>query len=188
MGYLGEKVKTMNGSNCITKRWKLNGSDRKIQTPAGRRILDILREDFGLPGTKEGCGEGECGACTILLDGAPVVSCLLTAGQIPDGAAIETIEGVVATPEGAVLQQAYVDAGAVQCGFCIPGMILSSYALLKRNPAPTEREIRVALAGNLCRCTGYVKIVEAVQLAARRLRGDDSPLEQAISVRKGVQP
>ena len=134
-------------------------------------MLDILREDWGLTGTKEGCGEGECGACTVLLDGEPVAACLLTAGQVADGADIMTIEGASETELGRVLQQAYVEAGAVQCGFCIPGMILSSWALLKRKARPTEEDVRVALAGNLCRCTGYVKIVEAVMLAAERWNG-----------------
>lgn len=158
-------------SEQILRKWKVNGKAAEVRAAPGRRVLDILREDFGLTGTKEGCGEGECGACTVLLGGVPVVSCLLTAGQLPDGSAVDTIEGVMRTRLGKVLQRAYMDAGAVQCGFCIPGMILSSYALLKRNPAPSEEEIRVALAGNLCRCTGYVKIVEAVQLAAERWRG-----------------
>lgn len=151
--------------------WKVNGKRTEVRAAAGRRVLDVVREDLGLTGAKEGCGEGECGACTLLLDGEPVAACLLTVGQVPDGAEIQTIEGVVRTRLGRILQRAYMDAGAVQCGFCIPGMILSSWALLKRNPDPEEEEIRVALAGNLCRCTGYVKIVEAVKIAAVRWAG-----------------
>ena len=152
------------------RTWNLNGKTVTASVAGLRRLLDVLREDFGLTGAKEGCGEGECGACTILIDGEPVVSCLLPAAQVPDGAKILTIEGVERKKAGRVLQQAYIDAGAVQCGFCIPGMILSSYALLQRNPRPTERDIRTALSGNLCRCTGYAKIIAAVRLAARRLR------------------
>ena len=154
------------------RTWKLNGKTVTADIPGIRRLLDVLREDFGLTGSKEGCGEGECGACTVLLDGEPVAACLIPAAQVPDGASLLTIEGVARTRAGRVLQQAYIDAGAVQCGFCIPGMILSSYALLRRTPRPTERDIRTALSGNLCRCTGYAKIVAAVRLAARRLRED----------------
>ena len=160
----------MENAAKILRKWKVNGKRTEVRAAPGRRVLDILREDLGLTGAKEGCGEGECGACTVLLDGAPVVACLLTAGQLADGSELTTIEGVMRTRLGRVLQRAYMDAGAVQCGFCIPGMILSSYALLKRDPSPSEDEIRVALAGNLCRCTGYVKIVEAVQLASERWR------------------
>lgn len=155
----------------IKRTWLVNGRRTEVRAVPGRRVLDILREELGLTGTKEGCGEGECGACTVLLDGDAVASCLLTAGQVADGTEIMTIEGAMETELGRVLQQAYMEAGAVQCGFCIPGMILSSWALLKRNARPTEEEVRVALAGNLCRCTGYVKIVEAVLLAAERWNG-----------------
>jgi len=155
----------------ISRWWKVNGKRTAVRAVPGRRVLDVVREDLGLTGAKEGCGEGECGACTLLLGGEPVAACLLTVGQVPDGAEILTIEGAMRTRLGKVLQRAYMDAGAVQCGFCIPGMILSSWALLKRNPAPSEEEIRTALAGNLCRCTGYEKIVEAVRMAAARWDG-----------------
>lgn len=172
----GFRLLTLRGGACkmramkTRRTWKLNGKTVTADIPGIRRLLDVLREDFGLTGAKEGCGEGECGACTVLLDGEPVAACLIPAAQVPDGAALLTIEGVARTRAGRVLQQAYIDAGAVQCGFCIPGMVLSSYALLQRNPRPTERDIRTALSGNLCRCTGYAKIVAAVRLAARRLR------------------
>lgn len=165
----------------VQRKWVVNGEERQLRVPPLRRLLDVLREDLGLTGTKEGCGEGECGACTVLLNGQPVVSCLVAAGQVPDGAEILTVEGLEKTELGRRLQAAYVERGAVQCGFCIPGMLLSSYALLRENPRPDELAIREAHAGNLCRCTGYVKIVEAVREAARAAETE----EQA---RGGVTP
>lgn len=152
----------------VKRTWYLNGKKVHVALSGLRRLLDVLREDFGLTGAKEGCGEGECGACTVLIDGKPVVSCLCVAAQVPDGTHLLTIEGVEKQPLGRILQQAYMEAGAVQCGFCIPGMILSSYALLMQNPNPKSAEIRAALSGNLCRCTGYAKIIAAVRLAAKR--------------------
>jgi aerobic carbon-monoxide dehydrogenase small subunit len=152
----------------VTRTWKVNGEERQVKVPPVRRLLDVLREELGLKGTKEGCGEGECGACTILLNGEPVVSCLVAAGQVPDGAEILTVEGLEKTEGGRLLQAAYVEKGAAQCGFCIPGMIVSSYALLSKERNPDEQRIREAHAGNLCRCTGYQKIVEAVQMAAKK--------------------
>lgn len=157
-------------ASTVKRTWKINGKRTVLDILPARRLLDVLRDDLGLTGAKEGCGEGECGACTVIVDGDPVVSCLLLAGQVPDGAEILTIEGVSRKRIGRALQQAFIDAGAVQCGFCIPGMVLAAYVLLNRTLAPTERQIRTALAGNLCRCTGYVKIVLAVRLAAQRLR------------------
>ena len=154
----------------VKRTWKINGKRTVLDILPARRLLDVLRDDLGLTGAKEGCGEGECGACTVIVDGDPVVSCLLLAGQVPDGTEILTIEGVSRKRIGRALQQAFIDAGAVQCGFCIPGMVLAAYVLLNRTLSPTERQIRTALAGNLCRCTGYVKIVLAVRLAAQRLR------------------
>jgi aerobic-type carbon monoxide dehydrogenase small subunit (CoxS/CutS family) len=133
-----------------------------------RRFLDVLRNDLGLKGSKEGCGEGECGACTVILNGEPVVSCFIPAGQIADGSEIITVEGLEKTDGGRILQQAYIEKGAVQCGFCIPGTIVSSYSLLSKNNNPSNREIREAHEGNLCRCTGYDKIVEAVRRAAEQ--------------------
>ena len=155
--------------STVKRTWKINGKSVAVRFPAGRRLLDVLREDLGLIGAKESCGEGECGACTVLVDNEPVVSCILPAGQLPDGADILTIEGIEKKRIGRELQKAYIEAGAVQCGFCIPGMVVSSYALLRKNPKPSVRAIREGLAGNLCRCTGYTKIIAAVKLAASRL-------------------
>lgn len=134
------------------------------------RLLDVLRDRLGLVGTKEACGNGECGACTVLLDGRPICSCLMPAIEV-GGRDVTTIEGL-AGPGGEMseVQRAFVDRGGIQCGFCSPGMILAAHALLDDNAAPTDAEIRDALRGNLCRCTGYAQIVESVKLAASRLR------------------
>lgn len=150
-------------------RLTVNGKPFEREVDAETRLLDLLREGLHLTGTKEGCGEGECGACTVLIDGRPVNSCLVLAPQA-DGADVLTIEGVADGDRLHPIQQAFVDAGGVQCGFCTPGFIMSTYALLRDTPDPTDDEIRSALEGNLCRCTGYGKIVEAVQLAAARMR------------------
>ncbi len=133
--------------------------------PAPKTLVQLLRDDAGLMGTKEGCGEGDCGACTVLVDGEPVNSCLVLAAEA-DGKEVLTVEGLSREWELHPLQQAFVDEGAVQCGFCTPGMLLAAKALLDENPSPTEAEIRGAIAGNLCRCTGYVRIVQAIQSAA----------------------
>ena len=154
--------------NTVKRIWSVNGKRWTVDVPPARRLLDVLRVELDLKGCKEGCGEGECGACTVLLDGHPVVSCLIAAGQVPDGAEIMTVEGLEQTAGGRVLQQAYVECGAAQCGFCIPGMIMSSYALLSKQRQPGDKAIREAHAGNICRCTGYDKIIEAVKLAAER--------------------
>jgi len=147
---------------------RVNGEDQDLLVAPNRTLTEILREDLGLTGTKQGCGEGECGSCMVLLDGAPVNSCLVLAVQV-DGHEVTTIEGVADGNELHPVQQAFVDQGAVQCGFCTPGMVLSAKALLEKKKRPTEHEIRSALSGNLCRCTGYQKIVEAVQSAARNM-------------------
>ena len=141
----------------------------QLETDPDRRLLDILREDLSLTGTKEGCAEGECGACTVLLDGEAVHSCLTLAVQL-EGRHVVTIEGLSETGELDILQKAFVEEIAIQCGFCTTGMIMSTKALLLKNPTPTEEEIRVALSGNICRCSGYVQIVRAVDRAARELR------------------
>jgi len=150
-------------------RFALNGREVSIETDAETRLLDVLREDLHLTGTKEGCGEGECGACTVLLDGLPVNSCLIPAPQV-EGRDVLTIEGLADGHRLHPLQAAFVEQGAVQCGFCTPGFVLSAYALLRSNSSPTDEEILTALEGNLCRCTGYGKIVCAVRSAAERMR------------------
>lgn len=144
----------------------VNAREYTLRSDPRRRLLDLLREDLGLIGTKEGCGEGECGACTIILNGELVNSCLVPVGQADQGE-IKTIEGLTQGQELHPLQKAFLEAGAVQCGYCTPGMILAAYYLLEKNPDPTKEEIKEGLSGNLCRCTGYQKIIEAVQKAAR---------------------
>ena len=145
--------------------FRLNGKMKEVDVPADRRVVDILREDFLLTGTKESCGTGDCGTCTILVDGETRLSCLMLAAQL-EGRDIITIEGLSQDGSLHPVQSAFVEHGAVQCGFCSPGMILASIDLLNRNPNPTREEIRDALAGNLCRCTGYQKIVDSVEIAA----------------------
>jgi aerobic-type carbon monoxide dehydrogenase small subunit (CoxS/CutS family) len=140
----------------------VNGEERTVTTAANRTLLQLLREDLGLTGTKDGCSEGECGACTVIMDGKPVNTCLVLAPQA-DGRTIVTIEGIGSRREPHPLQTAFVEQGAVQCGYCIPGIIMSSYALLQQNLEPSDEDIRRAIAGNLCRCTGYTKIVAAVR-------------------------
>lgn len=143
----------------------INERTYTVQADPSMRLLDLIREVIGLTGTKEGCAEGECGACTVIMDGKAVTSCLILAGQA-EGRRITTIEGVAKNGELSRLQKAFVECGAIQCGFCTPGMILSAKALLDENPHPTAEEIRTALSGNLCRCTGYTKILDAVQKAS----------------------
>lgn len=132
-----------------------------------RRLLDLLRVDLGLMGSKEGCGEGECGACSVLKDGKLVTSCLVPLGAC-NGSNIYTIEGIRDTEKGKCIIQAFADGGTVQCGFCIPGMVMAAYYLLDNNPNPTEDDVRLAISGNICRCTGYDLIVESILLAAER--------------------
>lgn len=144
----------------------VNGVGRTAEVDATTTLAEMLRVQLGLTGTKVGCGRGECGACTVILDGRPVNSCIVFAAQC-DGRDVLTIEGLSANGALHRIQEAFVDAGAVQCGYCTPGMVMSAYALLRENPRPTREEIRQALVGNLCRCTGYVKIIEAVERASR---------------------
>jgi len=146
----------------------VNGRREVASIPATLTLLEYLRDRLALTGTKEGCGIGECGACTVLLDGRPVTSCLMLAVEA-DGRSIETIEGETIGGELSVLQQAFVDAGAIQCGFCTPGMIMSARGLLRRTANPSDEEIVEAIAGNLCRCTGYEAIIDAIRLARDRM-------------------
>ncbi len=170
----------------MTYRLTINGASTEVAVPGMRRLLDVLREDLGLTGAKEGCGEGECGACTVLLDGAVAVSCLVPVCQV-DGCDIRTVEGLgrgatgtgattgatdaatdAADPQLGPLQRAFLETGGAQCGICTPGMLMAGEAFLASGAEPTEQAIREAIAGNLCRCTGYTKIVEAIALAAAR--------------------
>ena len=147
----------------------LNGQPVSKDLDPSRRLIDVLREDFLFTGAKEGCGEGECGSCTILMDGLPVHACMVLAGQL-DGHRLLTIEGLSASGELDILQQAFIENNAVHCGFCTPGMIMAAKGLLLQNPDPTEEEIRTAISGNICRCSDYRQIVMAVKDAAARLR------------------
>lgn len=152
----------------MTLHFFVNEKPIELETAPDRRLLDILREDLYLTGVKEGCAEGECGACTVLLDDQAVHACLTLAAQL-EGHRVTTVEGLAALGELDILQSCFVEEIAVQCGFCTTGMIMSAKALLLKNPNPTEEEIRLALSGNLCRCSGYVQIVKAVQRAAKEL-------------------
>ncbi len=156
----------------IKLSFTVNSQKQKLSVPDNMRLLDILRDELQLTGTKEGCAIGECGACTVLMDNKAVCSCLILACQLQN-TSIETIENAPNDRMLQVLQDSFLQTGAVQCGFCTPGMILSSKALLLANPNPTVPEIKKALEGNLCRCTGYTQIIEAVQLAARTLSKDN---------------
>ena len=144
--------------------FKVNGQSHRFAVFPMARLLDVLREELRLTGTKEGCGEGECGACTVIVDGRIVNSCLVPVGQV-NGCEITTIEGVADEGQLHAVQQAFIEHGGAQCGICTPGMVLAAVDLLERNPQPTETDIRTALAGNLCRCTGYMKIFESVTKA-----------------------
>lgn len=155
------KTKTL---KMLKVSFVLNGKQIEIETQPNKRLLDLLRDDLNLTGTKEGCSIGECGACTVIMNGKAVNSCLVLAGEI-DGSEIITIEGIAQNGNLHPLQENFLKYGAVQCGFCTPGMILSAYALLKQNPFPDEETIKEAIAGNLCRCTGYKQIIEAVKNA-----------------------
>lgn len=154
----------------ITITFNLNGSEVTAQTSPNKRLVDFLREDMGMLSVKEGCGEGECGACTVIYNGNAVTSCLMLAGQVNGGSVI-TLEGVSRNGELNYIQKAFAEAGAVQCGYCTPGMILAAKALLDKNPNATNDEIKRAMSGNLCRCTGYAKILKAVEMA-RNTKGD----------------
>ncbi len=158
----------MASSNNKTKiRFSVNGKTRSVEAYPMERLLDVLREQLYLTGTKEGCGEGECGACSVLVDGQIVNSCLVPVAQV-EGASIKTIEGVANGEQLHAVQQAFIDCGGAQCGICTPGMVMAAVDLLERNPHPDEADIRTGLAGNLCRCTGYMKIFESVVRAYQK--------------------
>ncbi len=154
-------------NNRHTVEFKVNGEARSLEVFSMARLLDVLREQLQLTGTKEGCGEGECGACTVIIDGQIVNSCLVPMAQV-NGCEITTIEGVAGGDQLHAVQQAFIDHGGAQCGICTPGMVLAAVDLLNRNPEPTEHDIRNGLAGNLCRCTGYMKIFESVVRAYKK--------------------
>ena len=158
----------------VRRTWIVNGARREVRFPPLSRLLDVLREQLGLTSVKEGCGEGECGACSVVLDGELHLACLVTAAQVDDGATLLTAEGLEQQEIGRRLRRAFDGQGAVQCGYCSPAMLLGGYVLLRDEPAPTEDRVREALAGHLCRCTGYGAIVAAVQEAAGR-HGEDEP-------------
>jgi len=151
-------------------RLTVNGKPEEATVPAGMTLLEFLRERLFLTGAKEGCGAGECGACTVLLDGNPVTSCLVLAVEA-NGCEVRTVEGEAGQGDLSALQRAFIEEGAIQCGFCTPGMILSARALLERSPDPTDAQIVESIAGNLCRCTGYEAIVAAIRRAAKEERG-----------------
>jgi aerobic carbon-monoxide dehydrogenase small subunit len=151
----------------MTFDFTVNGAAVEVEVAGSRRLLDVLREDLGLTGTKEGCGEGECGACSVLVDGAVVDACLVPVSQVR-GASVETVEGMGGEATLSVLQHAFLETGGAQCGICTPGMLMAGHAFLASGAEPTDENIREAIAGNLCRCTGYTKIIEAISLASRR--------------------
>jgi carbon-monoxide dehydrogenase small subunit len=158
-------------SGKTTIRFEINGEPVEAAFAPHKTLLEVLREDLGLTGTKHGCELGECGTCTVLLDGQPMLSCLVL-GVACEGRSVKTVEGMANGPELHPLQRAFADLGAAQCGYCTPGFLLAAEALLAEHPRPTRQQIKGALAGNLCRCTGYLKIYEAVELAAAWLRGE----------------
>jgi carbon-monoxide dehydrogenase small subunit len=156
----------------VSRKILVNGRELTLAAPPQARLLDVLREHIRLTGTKEGCGEGECGACSVLLNEQVVNSCLVLFGQLLDGDRLVTVEGLGDEHHLCPLQDCFITEVGAQCGMCTPGMLIAAHALLMKNPNPSREEIAVALAGNLCRCTGYVKIIDAVEKAARILRGE----------------
>jgi carbon-monoxide dehydrogenase small subunit len=152
---------------------QVNGRVHRLEIEPTDLLVDVLRDRLGLIGTKKGCGTGDCGACTVTLDGRPVTSCLVLA-VAAEGRAIHTVEGMATNGQLHVLQQAFIDEGAVQCGYCTPGLLVMAEVLLRENPRPTELEIRQAIAGNLCRCTGYSKIIAAIQAAGAQMSGGEA--------------
>lgn len=163
------KVQSNNPAKALL-RLRVNGEAREVATEINKTLLEVLREDMALTGTKHGCELGECGTCAVLVDGKPVLSCLML-GIEAVNAEVTTVEGMIQNGKPHPLQNAFADLGAAQCGYCIPGILLTAKALLDENPQPTRDEIRLALSGNLCRCTGYTKILQAVELAAKAMSG-----------------
>jgi len=177
-------------SSTITLTFILNGQPVSIETAPGRRVLDLLRDDLGLVAAKEGCGSGECGACAVLVDGVARLSCLMLAAQL-EGREVVTAEGLGTLETPHPIQASFAASGAVQCGYCTPGMTVAAAELLSRNPSPKRGEVREAISGNLCRCTGYVKIVNAVMDAAEALRSklsEDDGLEASGATGKAGSP
>jgi carbon-monoxide dehydrogenase small subunit len=167
------KIKQNGADRKLTKtllRLRVNGETKEVATEINKTLLEVLREDMGLTGTKHGCELGECGTCAVLVDGKSVLSCLILGVEAVDTQVI-TVEGMTQNGKSHALQNAFADLGAAQCGYCIPGILLTAKALLDTNPHPTRDEIRQALSGNLCRCTGYTKILQAVELAAKEISG-----------------
>ena len=150
----------------VELHFRINGEEQRLTVPVHWTLLEVIRERLGLMGTKEGCGEGECGACTVLMDGKPVTSCIVLAKEV-NGREVLTVEGLMSDGKISPLQQAFVDEGAIQCGYCTPGMLMSAQALLNENPSPTTEEIRRGIEGNICRCTGYTRIINAIHRASR---------------------
>lgn len=168
---------TLSRTHKVPGRFVVNGEAHKIVFSSHKTLLEVLREDLGLTGTKHGCELGECGACAVLVDGVPTLSCLALALAHQDQE-ITTIEGMADGPALHPLQAAFVEVGAAQCGYCTPGVLLTAHALLEEDSAPSRDDIKDALAGNLCRCTGYIKIYEAIELAAARMRGEPAEPSQ----------
>lgn len=164
------KQKNNQTPSKILLRLRVNGETKEVATEINKTLLEVLREDMGLTGTKHGCELGECGTCAVLVNGQPVLSCLMLGVEAVDTEVI-TVEGMTQNGKSHALQNAFSDLGAAQCGYCIPGILLTAKALLDANPHPTRDEIRQALSGNLCRCTGYTKILQAVELAAKEISG-----------------
>jgi carbon-monoxide dehydrogenase small subunit len=164
----------------VLATFSVNGEPHEVAFAPHKTLLEVLREELNLTGTKHGCELGECGACTVQVDGTPVLSCLLLAVEAV-GKQVRTVEGLARGPELNELQHAFADLGAAQCGYCTPGILMTADALLRDNPRPTREQIKQCLAGNLCRCTGYLKIFEAVELAAARCRGEQAqPSKESI--------
>lgn len=154
----------------ISKKILINGEEKIVEAPPQARLIDVIREKLVLTGTKEGCGEGECGACSVILNGEVVNSCLVLFGQLEDGAKILTVEGLGDAEHLSPLQECFITEGGVQCGFCAPGFLVAAHALLEKNPKPTRQEIAEGISGNFCRCTGYARIIDSIEKAAGKMR------------------